>query len=60
MLSKNDDVLHFRHDVHIDAAIVIFTGGRQALPVFYGRQYNGIRRDGAFDAVHAERHAKTR
>ena len=42
VFSKDHDVLHFRHDVHVNAAVMIFTGGGQALSVFNGGQHNGI------------------
>ncbi|SAC96629.1 Uncharacterised protein [Enterobacter cloacae] len=42
MFSKDHNVLHFRHDVHVNAAVMIFTSGGEALSVFNGGQYNGI------------------
>jgi hypothetical protein len=33
MFCKDDDVLHFGHDVHVNAAIMVFAGGGQALTV---------------------------
>ena len=42
VFSKDHNVLHFRHDVHVNAAVMIFTSGGEALSVFNGGQYNGI------------------
>ena len=42
MLSKNDNMLDLSYNVHIDAAVVVFAGGGQALTVFYGGQHDSI------------------
>lgn len=48
-------MLNLRDDVHINAAILVFTCRCQTLSVFNGRQDNGVRGDRAFDAIHTER-----
>ena len=42
MFSKDDDVLHFGHDVHVNAAVMVFAGGGQALTVFDRGQHDGV------------------
>ncbi|MNI94887.1 hypothetical protein D3C73_1530650 [compost metagenome] len=58
MLGQNDDVLNFGYDVHIDAAILIFSGRCQALSVFNGGQDDSVRGYGAFYAIHTKRQAE--
>lgn len=55
MLRKDDDMLHFGHNVHVNATVLVFTGGGQALTVLDRGQHNGVGRDGAFHAVHPQR-----
>ena len=59
MLGHNHNMLHFRHHVHVNAAIDVFTRRGQALAVFNRGEHNRIRGDGAFNAVHAERPPQT-
>ena len=42
MFCKDDNVLHFGHDVHVDAAIMVFARGGQALTVLDCGQHNGV------------------
>lgn len=59
MLGEDHNVLHFRHHMHINAAIDIFARRGKTFAIFNGGQDDGIRRDGAFNAVHPQRQPET-
>ena len=54
MFGENDDVLNLSDHMHINAAILVFSRGGQALPIFNSGQNDSIGGDSAFDAVHPQ------
>ncbi|MNT32478.1 hypothetical protein D3C71_1851290 [compost metagenome] len=59
MLCQNNDVLHLRHHLHIDAAIDVLARGGQTLTVADGGQHHRIGRDRTFNAVHPQRYPQS-
>jgi len=58
MFGHDDDVLHLGDHMHVDPPVAVFARGGQTLSVLNGGEHNGVRGDGAFNAVHSQRQAE--